>query len=64
MKYLFLNDTTKKMGIHSASVDAGKHYLEPAEYVEVNIPDGTIPYIKVWDNMVLLTYVDEACITQ
>ena len=54
-----MNDKTKRIGIHSASL-TDKHYLEPCETVVIEIPEDTIPFIKVWDNdQVLLTYADK-----
>ena len=59
MKYVYMNDKTKRIGIHSASL-TDKHYLEPCETVVIEIPEDTIPFIKVWDNdQVLLTYADK-----
>lgn len=60
MIYKFLNDTRGKMGIHPGSSDslANKFYLDPAELVEVEIPEGTTPFIKVWDKLVLLSWTE------
>jgi hypothetical protein len=55
MKYYFLNDTGKNMGIHQASL-TDKLVLKPGEGVWVDTPGDDAPWIKVWTNMVLLSH--------
>lgn len=57
MKYVFMNDKTTSIALHAASVDiGGKTIILPAEMIVVNIPDNSVPYIKIWDTCVLLSY--------
>lgn len=56
MKYLYLNDTGKDQWMHSASSSIERQ-LKPGQCVVVEIPDGTIPWIKVWNDCVLLSYI-------
>ena len=57
VKYVFLNDTGGKMGIHQGSC-VTKLVLAPGEKIIVEIPEGKIPWIKVWSKIVLLSYID------
>ena len=59
MRYVYLNDRTTRIGIHAGSSVNEKYFLEPQELVVVEIPENTVPYIKAWDNMVLLSYSPE-----
>jgi len=59
MKYVYLNDKSKQVGIHPSS-STKKFHLEPQETIVIEIPENTIPFIKTWDNdIVLLSYADE-----
>lgn len=57
MKYFFLNDRSTKLGIHPASATE-ENCLEPAQQITVEIPVDAVPFVKVWDNQVLLAFVD------
>lgn len=61
MKYFFLNDTKERMGIHSGSVESTKKkaFLDPGESIWVSIEEDTYPWIKVWGNVVLLSYINK-----
>lgn len=58
MKYIFLNDKTNNLRVHVGSIIMGGELLIPGQKIEVEIPDGKTPFIKVWDNMVLLSAAD------
>lgn len=55
MKYSFMNDKTTPIGIHAAS-HITEYVLLPGQSIIIEIPEGTMPFIKIWDNMVLLSY--------
>lgn len=57
-RYVYINDTGKPQGIHAASDITDKHVLQPAELIIVEIPENTVPYIKVWASVVLLSHID------
>lgn len=54
-KFYFLNDTNRILSIHKASHLIGGT-LDPGESIWVTIPVNTFPFIKVWEDSVLLTY--------
>lgn len=54
--YLFLNDTRCPLTVHSGSC-INRNSLIIRELVMIRIPKDAVPYIKVWDEMVLLSYV-------
>ena len=56
--YIFMNDRTTSLAIQPAS-DLVQTSLAPGEAIEIEIPTNTIPFIKVWDRMVLLTYMQK-----
>lgn len=58
MKLCYLNDTGKQQVIHPAS-GLDKQYLEPAESITIDIPEGAVGFVKVWHSSVLLTYYYE-----
>ena len=59
MKYVFLNDTSNILQLHIASC-IDKQSIQPTETVVVDIPEDTIPFIKLWDeDVVLLSYADK-----
>ena len=56
--YLFLNDTRGPLTVHSGSC-INRNSLIVGELITIKIPKNTVPFIKVWDEMVLLTYAME-----
>ena len=53
MKFEFVNDTGRKVGIHPATLENGVKVnttpIEPLEIREFILPDGTYPWMKLWD---------------
>jgi len=54
MKYIFVNDRTDDLIIHPASDTIGVA-MRPGAKIEVTLTDGSVPFIKIWDDMVLLS---------
>jgi hypothetical protein len=46
-----------QQGIHIASNVKGKTVLAPGEHIIVEIPEDTVPFIKVWPQAVLLSHI-------
>lgn len=72
MKVYYFNDEQKPITVRifdatydpTFQTDNQRHYhkLEPAEgkMFDVELPEGTVPFIKKWVNMVMISYVDPA----
>lgn len=56
-RYMYMNDTKMNQSIHAASDVKDKHVLAPGEHIIVEIPEETVPYIKVWPQAVLLSHI-------
>lgn len=54
MKFVFMNDTGQNIGIHPGTEHHGvrcdKTSIKPGEQVEFWLPDGTYPWVKMWDH--------------
>ena len=57
MKYVFMNDKTEDLIIHKGS-DTTSVAMRPSSSIEISIPEGTIPFIKIWDDAVLLSHTE------
>lgn len=55
MKFKFVNDTGRLVTIHPGTKNSGVMYFEhdiiqPLEVRTFLLPEGTYPYVKLWDN--------------
>ena len=56
MKYVYFNDCSYEVCIHIGSA-TDRHSVSPGESIVIEIPSGTVPCIKTWDNgAILLSY--------
>lgn len=54
-----MNDTQERMFVHPASA-INYLFLEPAQTVSVEVPEGTYPFVKLWnDGVVLLSFLTQ-----
>lgn len=56
MKCIFFNDLHHGMGVHPGSVGVDINVVEAGQAVMFDIPEGTIPFIKIWKSTVLLSW--------
>lgn len=53
MKFVFFNDTGRRVGIHPATLTHGciceEHGIEPFEERIFELPENTFPWVKMWD---------------
>lgn len=54
MKLIFFNDTNRLVRIHPATLIHGcnvnKEHIKPLEERLFELPTGTFPWVKMWDN--------------
>lgn len=58
MKYTFFNDRHHALNIHPDSSTKRTEIL-PQETLEIEVPDNSKPFIKVWHDLVLLSYIPQ-----
>ena len=53
MKFLFSNDTGRDVSVHPATkehgVDCDMSVIKPLESRIFNLPDNSVPWVKLWD---------------
>ncbi|MBP1308858.1 hypothetical protein JOD82_001878 [Paenibacillus sp. 1182] len=53
MKFKYINDTNRVVSIHPATFTHGciadKEKILPKEMCVFNLPEGTYPWVKMWD---------------
>ena len=59
MKYVYLNDCSCEVTVHTGST-TNKRSLLPGERIVIEIPEGAVPFIKTCDDgVVLLSYIEK-----
>jgi hypothetical protein len=74
MKLYYLNDERREMTVrildarYDPTTGQGDVYVKLAScegrLLDVQIPAGHVPYVKKWPNMVMISYIDPAVLTQ
>ncbi|RSL30676.1 hypothetical protein D7Z54_24580 [Salibacterium salarium] len=69
MKFIYFNDTGRRVAVHPATFSDGcigsREPIQPLEQRLFELPDGTFPMVKMWDNgeiglSILVTPMKEA----
>lgn len=67
-KFYVFNDRQKPMALHVQSIHSEAFFKLPpqsTEMVDLEIPDHTVPFLKVWESgQALLSYIDPATLAQ